>query len=81
MFRAVYDTIPVNTESRGSYLKGTAKNPADWRDFGKDFAGCVVGDHNIRTIMLTMESAEKYIQASVPNIKTLSKELKGIPWQ
>jgi hypothetical protein len=73
--------MSANTANRGSYLKGTAKNPADWRNFGKDFAGCVVGDHNIRTIMLTMETAAKCFQSSIPDMNTLSKELKGILWQ
>ena len=59
-------------------LKQRNRHPLDWREFGKYYAGCVVGDHTVKTILLGMESAEKYFETidSEEDLYELREEMK-----
>jgi len=64
-------------------LKQRSKQPDVWRDFGRYYTGCLVGNHTVQTVLLGMTAAEQYFEqmTSETDLEELSKAMQEYTWQ
>jgi hypothetical protein len=46
---------------RGHHLKQTPSTETDWRNFGKQFQGCAIGELAVNSVLNSMTAVEKFM--------------------